>query len=160
MTQTENYQLSQWDARDAVRREDFNSDNAKIDAALAESRAAAEQADAALSLRVDAAQAAADAAQSTADTARTEAAALPHVISYYIGNGTDLKVTLGFAPFAVYITGETLNAVPGSYSAMACGAMRSGKFDVNNTGFRVMSPGTPGPILNENGRRYNYVAFR
>ena len=33
--QTANYQLSQWDAEDRILREDFNADNAKIDAALA-----------------------------------------------------------------------------------------------------------------------------
>ena len=34
MTKTTNYNLNQWDAEDAVRREDFNADNAAIDAAL------------------------------------------------------------------------------------------------------------------------------
>ena len=36
MQQTSNYQLSQWDAEDRIQREDFNSDNAKVDAALHE----------------------------------------------------------------------------------------------------------------------------
>ena len=36
MTKTEHYQLNQWDAADRVLREDFNSDNQKIDAALAQ----------------------------------------------------------------------------------------------------------------------------
>ena len=35
MTKTEHYQLNQWDAADPVRREDFNADNAKLDAAIA-----------------------------------------------------------------------------------------------------------------------------
>ena len=34
MRQTTNYQLSQWDASDRILREDFNADNAKLDAAL------------------------------------------------------------------------------------------------------------------------------
>ena len=34
MTKTTNYQLNQWDENDYVKREDFNADNAKIDAAL------------------------------------------------------------------------------------------------------------------------------
>ena len=34
MNYTQNYQLNQWEASDRVLREDFNSDNAKIDAAL------------------------------------------------------------------------------------------------------------------------------
>ena len=35
MKKTTNYQLSQWDATDRILREDFNGDNAKIDAAIA-----------------------------------------------------------------------------------------------------------------------------
>ena len=34
MKKTENYQLNQWEAEDTIRREDFNADNAAIDAAL------------------------------------------------------------------------------------------------------------------------------
>ena len=35
MKKTTNYQLNQWDAADPIRREDFNADNAALDAALA-----------------------------------------------------------------------------------------------------------------------------
>ena len=38
MTKTTQYQLNQWDASDRVLREDFNRDNAKIDAAIAEAK--------------------------------------------------------------------------------------------------------------------------
>ena len=34
MTKTENYNLNQWEATDPIRREDFNADNAAIDAAI------------------------------------------------------------------------------------------------------------------------------
>lgn len=34
MQQTSHYQLNQWDAEDRIQRTDFNSDNAKVDAAL------------------------------------------------------------------------------------------------------------------------------
>ena len=40
MNYTQNYQLNQWEATDRVLRTDFNSDNAKIDAAIAETKAA------------------------------------------------------------------------------------------------------------------------
>ena len=40
MEQTSNYQLNQWDKTDRIQMEDFNADNAKIDAALAEVRGA------------------------------------------------------------------------------------------------------------------------
>lgn len=36
MRKTEHYQLNLWDAEDAILREDFNADNEKIEAALAE----------------------------------------------------------------------------------------------------------------------------
>ena len=39
MQQTSHYQLNQWDAEDRIQREDFNSDNAKVDAVLAEQAA-------------------------------------------------------------------------------------------------------------------------
>lgn len=38
---TENYQLSQWERSDRIQMEDFNSDNAKIDAALTQLQATA-----------------------------------------------------------------------------------------------------------------------
>ena len=44
--QTPNYQLNQWERSDKVQMEDFNADNAKIDAALkaeADARTAAEE---------------------------------------------------------------------------------------------------------------------
>ena len=40
MNQTSNYQLNQWDPEDRILRTDFNSDNAKIDAALEENTSA------------------------------------------------------------------------------------------------------------------------
>ena len=40
MQQTANYQLNQWDGEDRIMRVDFNSDNAKIDAALQQNAAA------------------------------------------------------------------------------------------------------------------------
>lgn len=40
MEHTENLQLSQWEASDRIQRQDFNSDNAKLDAAFAGQAAA------------------------------------------------------------------------------------------------------------------------
>ena len=54
--QTANYALSQWVKSDQVRMEDFNADNAKLDAALK----AAEQRSASLDAKIDAAAAAAE----------------------------------------------------------------------------------------------------
>lgn len=55
MQKTENYQLNQWDKTDRIQMEDFNADNAKIEAALAAeagSRASLEQAVAALAAQM------------------------------------------------------------------------------------------------------------
>ncbi len=41
MTQTQNYKLNQWESSDRLLMEDFNADNAKVDAALASVAAAA-----------------------------------------------------------------------------------------------------------------------
>lgn len=48
MEQTSNYQLSQWDAEDRILREDFNADNVKTEAALAELATAQSELQAAL----------------------------------------------------------------------------------------------------------------
>ena len=43
MNQTPNYQLNQWDKSDRIMMEDFNADNAKIEAALSETMALAQK---------------------------------------------------------------------------------------------------------------------
>ena len=40
MNQTPNYQLNQWDKTDRIQMEDFNADNAKIEAALVQETSA------------------------------------------------------------------------------------------------------------------------
>lgn len=49
MKQTKNYQLNQWEATDRLMMEDFNNDNAKLDAALAAEQTARETLAAAMS---------------------------------------------------------------------------------------------------------------
>ena len=44
MNQTPNYQLNQWDKSDRIMMEDFNADNAKIEAALSETMTLAQKA--------------------------------------------------------------------------------------------------------------------
>ena len=44
INQTPNYQLNQWDKSDRIMMEDFNTDNAKIEAALSETMALAQKA--------------------------------------------------------------------------------------------------------------------
>lgn len=54
MKQTQNYQLNQWEMTDRIQMEDFNADNAKVDAALAEEKAAREAVETELSGQIGA----------------------------------------------------------------------------------------------------------
>ena len=54
MEHTRDYELTIWDAEDRIMREDFNADNAKIEAALQQEATAREAADAALGQRITA----------------------------------------------------------------------------------------------------------
>ena len=92
---TANYGLSQWEATDQVVRADFNSDNAKIDAAI------------------KAAEDKAIGAQETADIAKVAAEAAyspdnaPYVVGWYTGNNAEKRtIALGFTPQAVLVMSE------------------------------------------------------
>lgn len=107
--QTENYELNQWLATDQVLRTDFNADNAKLDAALA---------DLAEDVSEKASQTALDALSSTV-AGHTAALALTgniqlHITTY-VGTGTDGSdtpnmLTFQSAPFLVVITGGEENS--------------------------------------------------
>ena len=86
---TEHYELSQWLSTDQVVRTDFNADNAKTDAALADLEANK-----------------ADLTDLTALTQRVAALeALPHVVTgTYTGDGTASRfISLGFTPKALLV---------------------------------------------------------
>ena len=77
MNQTSNYQLNQWEKTDRVQMEDFNNDNAKIDAAL-------------------------KAANEAAAAAAANGAKI--VTGAYTGNGAATRtISLGFTPKAVLV---------------------------------------------------------
>ena len=99
--QTSNYGLNQWAATDKVLREEFNQDNAKIDTALAQEKAAREEAVAA---EAQTRQAAIQGEQ-TARTAAIAAlaATVPKIaVGTYTGNGAATQtISLGLTPKAV-----------------------------------------------------------
>ena len=111
--QTPNYQLSQWVRSDKVRMEDFNTDNAKIDAALKAEADARTAADASLS-RTVAGKADASALDSLSGTVAGHTSVLGHkgdcqfYTTSYTGNdqyGKDYSTTLSFykRPMVVFI---------------------------------------------------------
>ena len=99
---TANYGLSLWEATDQVVRLDFNSDNEKIDAGMAENKAAA--------------AAAKETAENLAAVAFTPEN-LPFVVGTYTGNGAaNRTISLGFTPKAVLLFpehGRTYNSSGG-----------------------------------------------
>lgn len=111
---TQHYQLCQWEGTDAVRRTDFNTDNQKIDAALAAlaadklGPAQLEPVNSQLSqLSAQIAQTASGLSQLSSSLSQT-AAGIPKVaVGAYTGNGAASRtVALPFTPKAVLVFTE------------------------------------------------------
>ena len=138
MNQTANYQLCQWDPTDRILMEDFNSDNSKIDAALAglEAGKAAQSSLAALQSSVAAAQ----------STANGRARA---ILGSYTGNGAETRsISVGASPKAVILSWDNNSdtALKGG------GAVRT--ITVTSNGFR-----TDDATMNVSGMAYTYLAI-
>lgn len=159
---TDNYDLCQWEAADQVQRTDFNADNAKIDAALAE--LATGKAD----------QSALNALSSTVSTLSGKVTRL--TFGSYTGNGAASRtISLGFTPKAVLVFTNFGSSFDGlEYSNSHYGGLASTSRPVYSRwdsklvmqivagGFWVAfeQAGTGDKILsNENGIVYYYIAF-
>ena len=143
---TEHYSLCQWEPADKVLREDFNADNAALDAALARIEATA--------------SAAKTQAQQLSDTAYTTGFP-PFVAGTFTGDGQASRlIELGFHPTAVLLfTGNGLTFVsPNCYGGLATRGMSTGAVAVSNTGFTVYV--RDGGRGNDKNYSYNYIAFR
>lgn len=162
MNYTTNYHLPQWVAEDRILMEDFNQMCTDIDGGIAAAKAAA-----------DTAEGKADAAQDTAEAAQNSANALadaytpsnkPYVIGTYTGNGYGTQtITIGFPPSIAIISGEvyTTEEVPGmQHTVIATASSPNMVYSTTDTGFTVHMSGSYKPLLNTNGRKYRYIAFR
>ena len=142
---TQNYSLCQWEPADKVLREDFNADNAKLDAALA------------------AQQTAIDAAQASADGA-FRPSYHPVVTGGYHGNGAETReITLGFRPRAVLVldSGMAMREGPYHYSAMVVDGLNYAYADpvtITSKGFEVHF--STQQLTNKSGNKYYYIAIR
>ena len=109
---TANYQLSQWQADDQVKRTDFNGDNAKIDAALndlSDGLAAAREEKADQSaLDALAAEVAKKATTAALEALSNTLASMPRLVTgTYTGNGAESRlISLGFQPKALLVMTE------------------------------------------------------
>ena len=166
MNYTTNYHLPQWVESDRILMEDFNGAMSDIDGGIKEAKDAA-----------SVAQTAAESAQSTANTAESKADAAqstannaycpdnkPYVIGTYTGNGYGTQtITIGFPPSIAIISGEvyTTEEVPGmQYTVIATASSPNMVYSTTDTGFTVHMSGSYKPLLNTNGRKYRYIAFR
>ena len=151
---TPNYQLNQWAATDKVLREEFNQDNAKIDAALAAIQAAVIQE-----------------ADQRQEAVEAVAATVPQIVTgTYTGNGAASRfIDLGFTPKAVYATviwGATYSSAGFTYLGGL--ALDGAPVQINTypilsvafNGFMVYYATSPQSIsTNKQNETYYYIAF-
>ena len=134
MEYTTNYHLPQWVETDRIMMGDFNEAMSSIEEGMSSNAVAA--------------------------------AEKPYVVGSYIGDGstTDRKITLGFRPRFVIISGATRSTSSSSealgrfafMSQDTTGAMGS----LNSNGFSVSNNSFPYPQLNASNCTYGYIAFR
>lgn len=157
---TQHYQLCQWEPGDKVERLDFNSDNAKLDAAI---KAAADVAEEGRALG--------QAAYSPENR--------PLVVGTYVGTSelnlnygqlSSQKITLGFRPSMVLVWNPsvyTYNTSEGMASGIGMAIygvpLARQMLVLEEDGFSVglyMDSSIAKPRLNVKGVTYSYIAFR
>lgn len=156
---TRNYDLCQWEASDKVLREDFNADNAKIDAALGSHATQIAQ------------------ALTTAGNAFSPGK-LPVVTGSYVGDAAPTRtIHLGFRPRAVVVVREFLLGFESGggefkwYSGIALDGSPAGwdgkhPVVIQDGGFQVGYVRTPTSdntvwiLTNQQGYTYTYFAIR
>ena len=152
MNYTPNHHMPQWVSSDRVRMEDFNQMSLDIEAGL------------------EANAAAASAAQSAAANAYSPDNK-PFAVGSYTGDGSQSqRITLGFEPSLVIVSGMTETADVNDFSTIApyfaitadnTNVRR--RVQIHKVGFTVYIPGNYEqqlPNLNVRGRHYDYIAFR
>ena len=140
---TQNYQLCQWEPADRVLREDFNADNAALDAALARTEATA--------------SAAKTQAQHLSDIAYTTGR-MPFAAGTYLGNTqTNRVISLGFRPKFVFSAPTSLDFQYVTTMGLAIDGQMSKNIEIVSSGFQVHFVNGGGTNANMS---YFYFAFR
>ena len=142
MKQTQNYQLSQWELADRIQMEDFNGDNAKIDAALG--------------------TLAAEVGEHSAVIPKLGNCQIYH--QTYTGNGTDSRTfTFPRQPALVLLRGEyyTCLVSPGTnhascYSCNGYGELGTAAWDGNSVTITMTRPYY---LCNSENQPYDVVAW-
>ena len=158
MNYTDNHHLPQWASSDRILMSDFNNAMSAIENGMSANAQAAKSA-----------ASAASAAHSKATTALQEALTPVFFSGFYTGTGNAaLQITYGFRPKTVIIYGgDSVLSLDECKANMQYFFMSSGEkvlyqFEMNDQGFRVYNDPdrVRYPILNEKGRRYEYIIFR
>jgi len=156
MNYTKNHHLPQWVSSDRVRMSDFNDAMANIESGMSTNAEAAA------------------AAQTTADNAYSPDNK-PFVVGSYTGQTGDQKITLGFMPSFLIVSGMRASFTEGDttafdrYFAMigSTGSTLGGQMQYRlrllEDGFIAYQAGNNNsqlPLLNQPNRPYFYIAFR
>ena len=108
MNKTPNYQLNQWDKSDRIQMEDFNADNAKIEAALA--------------------------SQSQAISGMLKVASGTYVGTGVYNTGNETTLTFDITPLAIIITADISGNTSGGGTVFLAGQSRSSGLGNNYNG--------------------------
>jgi len=171
--QTSNYKLNQWAAEDRIIREEFNSDNQKIETALTSIQATAAK----VSSKADTSTLNSKIATVNSQISTVEAKIPKIVTGTYTGNDSETRaISLGFTPKAVHVSrnnGLTYN--PNSSGTVWGGLALPGhpvqheKLDVLYTAIEITTNGFT--VVNKDidsyhkircnsdGNIYHYIAF-
>ncbi len=176
MKKTNKYQLSQWEKTDRLMMEDFNGDNAKLEAALAGHDNALAK------LTSGKADTATTNSLQTQINARATTAALNSlqtvvngkveiIVGKYAGDGKNSQsINLGFQPKALLVCRSDgwFSSASYSYGGIVAPGMDTTynsrvSLTITSTGFNAnnVSGGTGwGAYLNDNSQTYHYIAFK
>ena len=133
MTQTEHYQLPQWEAHDPVRREDFNASMERIDAAVAAAQAASGELPYATG--------------SYTGNGTTQTIEVGFRPRFVIVTGQATESTVGATVLLGYI-------------AFSGGTQINKVLSFAESGFSIAYFAQTYPAINTNGRTFSYLAFR
>ena len=162
MNHTKNYNLPQWELNDLIRMEDFNSAMANLESGIDTARGEAAEAQA----EANSAKVVANTAKATADTAL---ASKPYVAGSYVGAGTEQTIHLGFRPSFLIVSGlkETMATNTTTdfdrFFGMSGGNIMTHRLAFTESGFKVFPSNALNyyyPDFSDNGRRYDYIAFK
>ena len=159
MNYTTNYHLPQWVKSDRIMMDDFNAAMSDIDAGLTTAVGTADDA------RTDAAQAkqTATAAQQSVKTWKN------YAVGSYTGSGqgAERTINVGFRPSFLIVAGMRGESVTSGYTSsydryfvMTGGNTATECIQLTANGFKMPAQRNYYPDLNDQGRTYNYIAFR